>query len=124
MKRNRPEQSLQRIVLEHICWRAVPGLFCFHVPNGGFRTAIEAAIFKSVGLIPGIPDLLFIYSGRLYALELKAKGGRLSSTQAETHERMRRAGAIVATATGIDEALGYLELWQLIRRNVAERVAS
>jgi hypothetical protein len=28
---------------------------------------------------------------------------------------MRQAGAIVETATGIDEAIAYLELWQLLR---------
>jgi hypothetical protein len=123
-RRHHPEQQLQKAVLEHLAWRGVPGLFWFHVPNGGYRTAIEAAIFKSLGLIAGVPDLLLVHDGRLYALELKVRGGRLSPTQAEVQERMRQASAIVAVATGIDEALAYLELWQLIRRNVAERVAS
>jgi hypothetical protein len=114
-RRARPEQQLQKAVLEHLAWRSVPGLWWCHVPNGGFRTAVEAAIFKSLGLIPGVPDLLLIHRGQTYGLELKAQGGRLSSTQIETQERMRQAGAIVETATGIDEALAYLELWQLLR---------
>jgi hypothetical protein len=29
---------------------------------------------------------------------------------------MKAAGAIVATATGLDEALGWLTLWGLIKR--------
>jgi hypothetical protein len=110
MSRNRPEQQLQRAVLEHLAWRGVPGMFWFHVPNGGYRTAVEAAIFKSLGLIPSVPYLLLVHGGRIYALELKAKGGRLSPTQLETQARMREAGAVVAAATGIDEALAHLEL--------------
>ena len=127
MKRNRPEQQIQKAVLEHLAWRGVPGLWWCHVPNGGYRTAIEAAIFKGLGLIPGVPDLLLVYRGQLYALELKAEGGRLSpNTQIATHERMRAAGVVVGVAYGIDEALAWLELWQLLRlrRDVAERVAS
>jgi hypothetical protein len=115
MRRSRPEQQIQRAVLEQLAWRGVPDLWWCHVPNGGFRTAVEAAIFKSLGLIPGVPDLLLVYRGQTYGLELKAQGGRLSPTQIATHERMRQAGAIVETANGIDEALAYPELWQLLR---------
>jgi hypothetical protein len=115
MLRARPEQQLQRAVLEHLAWRAVPGLWWCHVPNGGYRTAVEAAIFKSLGLIAGAPDLLLVYRGQTYGLELKAHGGRLTPTQIETHARMRLAGAIVEVATGIDEAVARLQLWQLLR---------
>jgi hypothetical protein len=44
MKRRRPEQDLQRTVVEHLQWRAVPNLFYFHPANGGARTAVEGAI--------------------------------------------------------------------------------
>jgi hypothetical protein len=46
-RRSHPEQQIQRAVLDHLRWRAVPGAFAFHVPNGGWRSAVEAAIFKS-----------------------------------------------------------------------------
>jgi hypothetical protein len=116
MSRARPEATLQRSVLAHLSRRAMPNVFWFHCPNGGTRGAIESAIFKTLGVIAGVPDLLLIYGGRTYALELKAAKGRLSPTQIATHERMKAAGAIVATATGIDEALGFLTLWGLIKR--------
>jgi hypothetical protein len=41
------EQALQQAVIQHLKWRAVPGLVFIHVPNGGFRRPIEAAIFRS-----------------------------------------------------------------------------
>jgi hypothetical protein len=99
------------------------GLFVFHYPAGGWRSPVEAAIFKSLGVVAGIPDLLILYQGRLYALELKIARGRLTTAQAETQHRMRVAGAIAATAIGIDEALERLEAWGLLRPNVANQLA-
>jgi len=39
---NRPEQDIQRTVCEHLNARAVPGIFWFAVPNGRWRSPIEA----------------------------------------------------------------------------------
>src|SRR5262249_2251000 len=116
MSRARPEQQLQKTILAHLSRRGMPGLWYCHIPNGGYRGAIEAAIFKSLGVVAGAPDLLLIFNGRAYGLELKAAKGRLSPTQIRTQEQMRQAGAIVETATGIDEALSWLTLWGLIKR--------
>jgi len=116
MSRARPEASLQRAVLAHLSRRGMPGLWYCHIPNGGYRGAIEAAIFKSLGVVAGAPDLLLIFNGRTYALELKTAKGRLSPAQIWTQERMREAGATVATAVGIDEALDILRQWGLLKR--------
>jgi hypothetical protein len=35
--RRRPEQQIQRAIIDHLKWRAVPGCFYFHCPNGGMR---------------------------------------------------------------------------------------
>jgi hypothetical protein len=123
IRRRQPEAQLQRSVLEHLHWRGVPGLFAFHYPAGGWRSPVEAAIFKSLGVVAGVPDLLILYQGRLYALELKTVHGRLTATQSETQERMRAAGATVTTAGGIDAALECLEAWGLLRLNVAKQLA-
>jgi hypothetical protein len=115
-RRRRPEQAIQRAVMEHLAWRAVPGVFALHIPNGGWRTAIEGAILKSLGVVAGAPDILVIHNGRTFGLELKPEhGGRLSDAQLSCHERMREAGAVVSTAHGIDEALAQLERWRLIK---------
>jgi hypothetical protein len=123
MTRRRPEQQLQKAVLEHVAWRGVRGLFAFHYPAGGWRSSVEAAIFKSLGVVAGIPDLLILYQGQLYALELKTAYGRLTPMQIDTQQRMRAAGAIVATAVEIDAALDILEGWGLLRPNVANQLA-
>src|SRR5262249_19802389 len=122
--RRQPEAQLQRAVLEHLRWRGVPGLFVFHYPAGGWRSPVEAAILKSLGVIAGVPDVLIVYQGQLYALELKTVHRRLTATQAETQERLRAAGAIVATAVEIDAALERLEQWGLLRPNVSNQLAT
>jgi len=120
----RPEQALQRAVLDHLKWRGVPGLWWCHYPAGGFRSAIEAAIFKSLGTAAGVPDLLIVCRGQLYGLELKSGNGPLSDTQIATHDAMKRAGAVVETAYGLDQALAHLETWRLLRPDVSNQIAN
>jgi hypothetical protein len=114
VRRARPEQQLQRAVLDHLRWRAVPGMFAFHPANGGWRSAAEARILKSQGVVAGVPDIIILHKGRTYGLELKAAGGRLSPQQRECQAQMRAAGAEVATAVGIDAALAQLAQWRLL----------
>jgi hypothetical protein len=123
-RRARPEQQIQRAVLSHLAWRAMPGTWWCHYPAGGWRSPIEAAIFKSLGVVAGVPDILIVHGSQLYALELKAETGRLTDVQSDTQAAMRRAGAIVATARGLDDALGQLVLWGLIRPEASTQTAN
>jgi hypothetical protein len=43
----------------------------FHVPNGGTRNKAEASQLKASGVTSGIPDLLLIHNGKLFACEVK-----------------------------------------------------
>jgi hypothetical protein len=113
-RRQRPEQQLQRALVEHLRWRAAPDVFFFHVPNGGWRSRVEAAIFKVTGTRAGVPDLLIVRGGRLFGLELKSDRGRLSAAQKATHEELRGAGAVVETVSNIDAALALLGEWKII----------
>jgi hypothetical protein len=106
MRRAQPEQILQRAVIEHLAIRGVPGVFAFHVPNGGYRRPVEGRILKSLGTRPGIPDLLIVHAGRLYCLELKAPGGRASPAQLKTVSDLEYCGAKCAIAVGIDGRSG------------------
>ena len=113
--RRRPEQALQRSVVERLQWRARPNIWWTHIPLGGARSKIEAAIFKSHGVRRGAPDLLIVIDGRACFLELKAPGGRVTAAQHECHAALRAAGACVAVATDIDAALAALERWDVLR---------
>jgi hypothetical protein len=119
----RPEQEIHKAVVSHLAARAERRVFWFHVPNGGKRSIIEARIFKGLGVIPGIPDLIIIKDGKVFALELKAPGGRLSPSQRLTIAGMQHCGVEVAVATGLDEALVTLECWGILRREVGRSAA-
>ena len=115
MTRRRPEQDVQKAIAEHLRLRRAPGVYWFHPANGGYRKPLEAAIMKSLGVTAGVPDLICIREGKTYGLELKAPNGRLNESQRTAHEEMKAAGAEVAVAVGIDQALEWLEGWGMLR---------
>jgi hypothetical protein len=94
--------------------RARSGVWWTHLANGGYRRPIEAAIFKSLRVQPGAPDLLIVRAGQAL-IELKAPGRKLSPLQVECHEALRRAGATVETADNIDQALASLRRLGVLR---------
>jgi hypothetical protein len=114
-RRNHPEDTIQRAVFEHLAVRGASDVFAFHPANGGWRSRIEAAILKGLGVRSGVPDVIAIKAGRTYALELKAPGGQITATQRAAHAALRAAGAAVAVADGLDAAIEQLERWELLR---------
>lgn len=111
----RAEQEIHLAVANHLRVRGVPGLVWFHVPNGGRRSKVEAAIFKAMGVRAGVSDFILVHQGKVFALELKAPGGRLSESQMAFISDIDRAGAFTAVPEGLDAALATLESWGLIR---------
>lgn len=111
----RPEDVIQRAVVQHLRQRGVPDLLFLHVPNGGKRRPVEAAIFKGLGVLAGTSDILLWHAGRSFALELKAPGGRATEAQLEFQSRFSRAGGFCCLAEGLDAALRTLESWNLLR---------
>src|SRR5579864_4755429 len=119
MAKSHPEQAIQRAVFQHLAARPAPNVFAFHPANGGQRSPIEAAIMKGLGVVAGVPDVFVVKGGAVFALELKAPGGRVSPSQVEAQEALRAGGATVATATGLDDAIAQLEAWGLLRGTAA-----
>jgi len=69
-----------------------------HPANGGARSAVEGAILKGMGVMPGAPDLLLWKGGRSFAIELKSETGRTSESQLEMLDRLSQAGVYTAVA--------------------------
>lgn len=117
----KPEEQIQRAVFQHIRARGFPGVFAFHVPMGGYRRKTEAAILKAMGAVAGVPDIIIVYRGTCHGLELKAWKGKVSNQQRSAMNALEIAGARVAVAYTIDEALITLESWGILKRDQNNR---
>lgn len=86
-----------------------------HTPPSPHEAALERYLFNRVrGLggmaikmaptVKGLPDRLIILPfGRMYLVELKADGGKLSPTQQHWHTRVGQMGVDVYVLTGLAE---------------------
>ena len=113
--KKQPEADLQRAVWTLLKRASKPDVFYFHVPNGGYRSPLEAAIMKGLGVVAGVPDMIIIYDGKTYGLELKSKRGRVTGHQSDVMRQMERAGAHCAVAHSIDDAITTLQSWRVLR---------
>lgn len=114
VKRKSPERALHKAVVQYFKLALPANAFWWHTPNGGKRSVIEGAIFKALGVKPGIPDLFILYDGRLHGIELKA-GTALSVAQHECMEEIVNAGGTVAVARSIDQVKEHLKRWGLLK---------
>jgi hypothetical protein len=83
----------------------------FHVPNGGKRSKREAMNLKASGVVAGIPDMPFLWKGRLYAFEFKVDRNGLSDDQEETFIRWSEHGA---TCCEVRDVEGFKSIFQTI----------
>lgn len=104
-KRNRPEQGIQRAVVEYLrIMENLGELTFFHVPNGGRRSRTEGRIFKGLGVRAGVPDLVVLFpGGRTAFIEIKAPNGRLSAAQKAFRNTAENLGFPFLEARGVDE---------------------
>jgi hypothetical protein len=110
------EARPQAAVFEWIRW-AAPQVFAFHPANGGWRSAREAARFRWIGLVAGVPDIVIIAPGaRVHFIEMKAPGGTLSPAQRHIHETLTALGSPPAICRSIDDVRRAFQAWQISTR--------
>lgn len=124
---NRPEQQIHKAVADHLRQRGVPGLVWWHTANGMFAggrrnrkgASIHGAIMKGLGVRAGVSDFVLIHNSRIFALELKAEGGRASEAQMQFISDLNAAGGFGCICEGLDRALKSLETWGLLKGSAA-----
>ena len=75
----------------------------WHTPNSGKVSKRAASRRKSMGVLAGVPDLIFLHSP-MRAIELKTDRGRLSDSQKELLPLLRSYGWEVEVCHGLEEA--------------------
>ena len=100
MKRQEQNEQITFIRWCEVMGATVPDLRrIYHIPNGGKRGKVEAAIFKAMGVRAGVPDLFLpVASGNKHGLyiEMKADKGKPTENQLDWLEYLARAGYEVA----------------------------
>lgn len=122
MPRQRPEEGLQKSVVQLLALTAPPDLVWFAVPNQrGTRKRYEQAILAAMGLKAGVGDLCFVIppDGRFGCIELKARYRKPSPVQLAFAEAVFKAGAYWGWAASLDEVNAVLESWGVKLRLVA-----
>jgi hypothetical protein len=110
------ENQIQRAVFDHIRQRGAPGVFAFHPKNGGVhQKGRRRGINAGLGVVSGVPDVIAIREGKVYAIELKTEKGKVSEAQFKAVENIRNAGGFACICHGLDRALACLETWGIIK---------
>lgn len=110
--RKSPERDLQIACVEYLQFQYGERLFYFHSPNGGKRNKIEAELFRRMGVLKGLPDLVFLtpihFQGKAYAgtvIELKAKGNKVEKggDQELCMKRLEKLGFLCMALDSVDQ---------------------
>lgn len=94
-------------------WLSKKNIPFYHIPNGGYRNALEGAKFKRMGVKAGVPDLCIVVSRKGYHglyIELKrVSGGTLSDSQKFWGELLTKQGYLWKEAKGAKEVIEIVE---------------
>lgn len=104
----RPEEALQRAITDYLDASLPSSAWWCAIPNGGGRSKAEAGILKATGVKAGAPDLIIVWDGIFFGIELKAPSGRLSDNQKAACDMIVRAGGFYTVIRSLDELEVYL----------------
>lgn len=71
--------------------------------NNNSHSKYEGALMKALGLIPGVSDLLFIYKGTVYCIEMKTPAGYQSEDQIKWQSNVNAQGINYYIVRSLDE---------------------
>jgi len=78
----------------------------FAIPNGGYRSPIEAAIMKGEGVLAGVADLFFSFPSSGYHgfyIELKYEKGKQTPSQKDFQSAVTQVGYRYEVVNSLDD---------------------
>lgn len=113
------EFQMQIALLQHVRLRARPDVLYWHTPNGELRDKRAAAKLKAMGVLPGVADLIFIWSGPagplVLFLELKARGRTMTAEQKVFAETVIALRCFYECVDNLDAAIALLKDYNLLK---------
>ena len=110
------EQALQASIVEALAAHGMDkAATLFSVPNEGKRSPVMAELLKSMGMLPGVTDLVIVADdGPAHFMEVKTETGQLSKKQAAFRDRCEARGLPWSLCRSVDQALAAVRGWGLI----------
>ncbi len=94
-------------------WLNIKKILHFAIPNGGYRTLLEAKALKRQGVVPGVPDLFIPVARKGFLglfIELKrVKGGVITVPQSLMLKRLNFEGYKAIVCYGSYQAMVEIE---------------
>jgi len=121
------ETRLQFVVVEYLRRVLPPDVVFWHCPNGGQMSEAWRKMLGGLGVLSGASDLMLVYQGRFYAIELKTAAdpvrgiskGYQSPAQKAFQAAVERAGAQYVVARHTDDVRDALAMWGVPTREKA-----
>jgi hypothetical protein len=124
-----PEHSIQRTVVGVLRMEIGPeakisehGVTWFSIDHANNHGEVPG-IRVGRGIPPGIFDMVVLYQGRAFWIELKSRDGIVSDPQRSMAATLLLSGCRIGVARDVDEVLRLLTEWQIPRKHIV-RVAA
>lgn len=116
MARSQAEFRVTCFVADTLRRCCAPDVKWGHFPAGEYRPPVTGARLKRAGVPRGWPDFIFFHGPfqRVYFLELKAPGGRLSPEQTDFRFFAQAFGFPYAVASDGQRAVEILTAWGVL----------
>jgi hypothetical protein len=82
----------------------------WHIPNGGLRDAVTATFMSGAGVVRGVQDLMLVWAGKVYMIEVKTPTGHCSADQKLIHAVHAAQGFVTYLFTTSADIVSFVEM--------------